>query len=141
VKRYLKWWVVLLGALVVLSILIITLGRGDTSKNRRIASDLLELNRQWPQRITYSDKVSLFQSLTNLPFHDGGASTAHRVFIHCQRAILGMQFDEFYWLDEPETNLFHWTLYHGWYWRGYRKFGRNHTLLTLVETNTEMTRP
>lgn len=145
-KRYLKWWVVLLGVLVVLSIFIITLSKGDTSKNRKIAEDLLELHRC---SRTNGDLTSFLLSLRNLPFPGGatvhcGASISSVYVVRCYE--LPVHLDEYYWLDTDTTNISMattpWTLKRGLYWRGqhdHRLVAQK--LLTLVETNKARPNP
>lgn len=137
VKHYLKWWVVLFAVLIALSILIITLGRGDTPKNREIANDLLEINRH----SEYARERAALESITNL-FH----GKMNFVYFIDAPALLYRRYDlritrlhEIYSIESSPTNSSEWILHHYWDWNGHRLLNRK--LLTFVETNTARPNP
>ena len=80
----------------------------------RIAAELLDIQRQWD---TSTNVPSLYQSLTNLPFHNGpviiGKGSVSR-----RHNLLGIKWAESYFIYQPQSvrNTFEWTLYHAWYW-------------------------
>lgn len=135
-KRHLKWLVVLFVVLIVLFMLILTLGRGDTSKNRRIANGLFEYHRCCE---TNGDLGSVL-SLIGFPFRNGGIID-HPLHIDGFPRIVSVSheimhdFIEYYWLENSMTNSSEWTLYHYWEWKGHRLV--THKLLAIVETNAE----
>lgn len=136
-KRYVKWLVVLFGILVALLILIITLGRGDTSKNRKIAEDLLKYHRN---PYSYSGWEEL-ETLNNLPFpHSRISDNATSTLTFTSHAVIrrgnAINLDEYYWIENSTSNPSAWTLYHAWALEDHPL--STHKLLTLVETNTEM---
>jgi hypothetical protein len=125
---YVRRLVVVLGVIVVLLTLMITLGTGKRSENRKIAADLVELHRCWD---TNDNLPSLFQSLTNLPFREGAASEG-KAYVYHRYGLFGMHWDEYYFIQQPlpVTNAAEWTLYHAWYWNGHRELAM-HKLLTI----------
>ena len=125
-KRHFKWLLVLFTVLIVLSVLIITLGRGDTSKNRGIARDLLEAHSRWE---TNGKLVDL--NYSNMPFHGYAGAGPHTIYV--MRNLLYTPFEEYYWMNNSTSNVSEWTLYHGWYC-GQRQLTKKE-LLTIVETN------
>lgn len=131
-KRYLKWWVVLFGVLLVLAILIITLGRGDTSKDRKIAEALLQYNghSDYPQKHAALESISnLFHGRMNIVLLYDAPAMLHRSYdLRIVRLI------EIYEIDSSLTNSSEWTLYHYWDWNGHRLLTRK--LVNIVETNT-----
>ena len=124
---HVKRLVVVLGVGVIVLSLVITLGRGDTSKNRRIAADLVELQRRWD---TSDDVPSLFQSLTNLPFREG-AATDEKAYVYHRYGLLDIHWEEYYFIQRPRpvTKGSEWTLSHSWY-SGHRTLAM-HKLLTI----------
>jgi hypothetical protein len=120
--------VILFGALAVLFALVVALSRRGTSKQRRIAADLLELQRRWE---TTDNVPALFQSLTNLPFREG-AATDEKSYVYHRYGLLGFHCDEYYFIQRPRpiTNASEWTFYHAWYWNGHRQLAMR-KLLTI----------
>jgi hypothetical protein len=126
--RHDKRLVVLVGVMGLLLTLMVTLGRGSRSRDLKIAADLLELQRRWDT----SDNVpSLFQSLTNLPFRQGAAGP-EKAWVNHRYGLLGMHFDEYYFIQRPlpATDASDWTFYHAWYWVGHRELVMRKLLTT-----------
>jgi hypothetical protein len=122
--------VIVFGVLAVLLALAIALGSSGSSKQRRIAADLLQLQRRWE---TTDDVPALFRSLTNLPFRKG-AATDEKSYVYHQYGFLGIHCDEYYFIQRPRpvTNAPEWTFYHAWYWNGHRQLAM-HKLLTISD--------
>jgi hypothetical protein len=122
--------VIVFGVLAVLLTLVIFRGSGGTSKQHRIAADLLELQRRWEAS---DDVQSLFRSLTNLSFRQGAAGP-EKAYVYHRYSLLGMNCDDYYFIYRPRpvTNASEWTLYHAWYWNGHRELAM-HKLLTISD--------
>lgn len=122
--------VIVFGVLSVLLVLVIALGTGSTSKQRRIAADLLQLQRRWE---TTDDVPALFRRLTNLPFREG-AATDEKSYVYHRYGFFGLRCDEYYFIQRPRpvTNASEWTFYHAWYWDGHRQLAM-HKLLTISD--------
>ena len=88
----------------------------DTSeaRNRNIAAGLVELHRQWD---TTNNIPALYESLTNLPFHDGGVVVA-KGSVSRRYNVLGVKWEKSYFIYQPKAldNASEWTLYRAWYW-------------------------
>jgi hypothetical protein len=103
------------GIIVSLLVLSLALAPGTSeSENRQIAAGLLHLHCQWE---TNADIPSLFESLTNLPFH-GGAVGVGKGSVHRRHDVLGIKWEECYFVYQPQpvTDASEWTLYRAWYW-------------------------
>ena len=109
-------------------------GRTPEAKARKIAAELLELHRQWE---THPNVPALFESLTNLPFHDGAAAIG-RGSVERRYNVLGLKWSEFYYICQPAaaTNASEWTLYRAWYW--YPPFSRRRELARRKVVTTEV---
>ena len=114
-----------LGIIAGLVVLALAFGKGTSdSRNREIAAGLVELHHQWE---TNKNIPSFFQSLTNLPFHDGAVGVG-KGWVDRRHGILGLKGEERYFIYQPSpvTNSSEWTLYHAWFW--YRPGGGRSTL-------------
>ena len=113
--------------------LVLSTGRSE-ARDRKIALGLLELDRQWESN---SNIPGLFESLTNLPFHDRGGVLVAKGCVSRRYALLGVKWEEFYFIRQPLTisGTPQWSLYHAWYWYppgGGKKEVSTRRLLTLT---------
>ena len=137
--RHVKRIAIAFGILVGLVLLSLASHTGhSTPRDRMIALDLLKLQQQWE---TNHNIPSLIQSLTNLPFHDGGVFAGGvligRGSVSRRSAAFGIKREECYFIYQPPqfTNTSEWTLYHAWYWYppgGGKKEMEMHKLLTFT---------
>lgn len=128
-SRWLLIAFIVIVVLVLVWLVLIPLGSGDASKNRKIAEDLLRFHyRRW------ATEPILLRDLTNLPFQDEILPTFVATSSITIRRSYGKHLQESYWIENSTTNSSEWTLYHHWTWNGDRLTGGK--LLTIVETNT-----
>jgi hypothetical protein len=108
VTRYVKRFMVVLGAMVLLLALVVSLGVGSRSRNLKIAADLLELHRRIPTR--HTDQLfsidEFFRGLTNLPFKQDlpfkqGYAGPQNAWVNQTYGLLGMHFRECYFIYCP----------------------------------------
>jgi hypothetical protein len=111
-RRRLKGTAIALGVAVVLLGLLLALGAGTSDvKSRKLATELVELHRQWE---TSTNIPSLYESLTNLPFHNGGVGVG-KGWVSRQYGALGIKWEQFYFVNQTAPGTNEWTLYHAWY--------------------------
>jgi hypothetical protein len=126
-----------LGLGVGLLVLWLAFGSGTAeSRNRKMAAELVALHRAWE---TNGNIPALFESLTNLPFHDHGGVLVAKGCVSRRYAVLGTKWEKYYFIIQSPavTNASEWTLYRAWYW--YRPGGGQKELATrkLVAIRTK----
>jgi hypothetical protein len=125
-----------LGVIVALLVLLLVFGIGTSqSRYRKIATELVELDRQWETNVT--NVPSLYESLTNLPFHHHGEVLVGKGCVSRRYTVLGMGWEQYYFIYQPVpvTNASEWALYHAWYWYqpgGGKRQLTTHKLVTIT---------